>query len=47
MGVRSLAFVTQRPSGGIRESPCSGLEPSQARLPQEGEVGRGLIGMDR
>ena len=47
MGVRSLAFVTQRPSGGIRESPCSGLEPSQARLPQEGEEGRVLIGMDR
>ena len=47
MGVRSLAFVTQRPSGGIRESPCSGLEPSQARLPQKGEEGRVLLGMDR
>ena len=47
MGVRPQAFVTQRPSGGIRESPCSGLEPSQARLPQKGEEGRVLLGMDR
>ena len=46
-GVRPLAFVTQRPSGGIRESPCSGLEPSQARLPQKGEEGRVLLGIDR
>ena len=47
VGVRHLAFVTQRPSGGIRESLCSGLEPSQARLPQKGEEGRVLLGMDR
>ena len=44
MGVRPLAFVTQRPSGGIRESPCSGLEPLQVRLLQKGEWG-GVFGV--
>ena len=32
--------------GGIRESLCSGLESSQARLLQKGEEGRVLLGMD-
>ena len=45
-GVRPLAFVTQRPSGGIRESPCSGLEPLQVRLLQKGEWGRVFLGMN-
>ena len=35
-----------RPLGGIRESPCSGLEPLQVRLLQKGEWGRVFLGMN-
>ena len=46
MGIRPLASVTQRPLGGIRESPCSGLELLQVRLLQKGEWGGVFLGMN-